>query len=48
MLNKFEISIHFAIPILLDIVTNAGVISPIMRNLIPYINNIKYIGKPAL
>lgn len=38
ILNKFDINIHFAIPILFDIVTNNGVISPVIRNLIPYIN----------
>ena len=48
MLNTFEINIHFATPILFDIVTNNGVISPVIRNLIPYINKIKYIGNPAL
>ena len=48
ILNIFEIKIHFAIPILLDIVTNNGVINPMIRNLIPYINKIIYIGNPAL
>ena len=48
MLNIFEINIHLAIPILFDIVTNNGVIRPVIKNLIPYINKIKYIGNPAL
>ena len=50
--NDNEIANNIArkitIPILLDIVTNNGVIRPMIRNLIPYINNIKYMGKPAL
>ena len=35
ILNIFEINIHFAIPILFDIIIKNGDISPVIRNLIP-------------
>ena len=43
-----EISIHFAIPNLDDILTNNGVKSPVIPNLNPYISKISHIGIPLL